>query len=129
MSENKELFVKHFVQGEIVEYRGQLVDEKDTKIYNTINEFKQSLKDWAPNSELMIAVQFSDLIYTENDPDRSLVFITKQNKDLFSKLSNYLKEFIINCGYLINDSPFSSGSYILFGARKLPLSNKILKQI
>lgn len=129
MSENKELFEKYFIQGEITKYPNKFADENNVRVFKTIKCFSEALKGYAQNSEIMISVQFKDLLIIQKDPDHILAFISKQNSELSDKLSGLLKDFIIDCGYLINDDAWLSGSYIIFGARKLPLSNDILKQI
>lgn len=129
MLENKKLFEKHFVQGEIMVYPNKYADEKNVKVYKTTKCFSEALKSYAQNSELAISVQFKGLFTLQKDPDRILAFIPEQNTKLASKLSGLLKDFIVDCGYLINDDAWLSGSYIIFGARKLPISNDILKQI
>ena len=127
MLENKKLFEKHFVQGEIMVYPNKYADEKN--VYKTTKCFSEALKSYAQNSELAISVQFKGLFTLQKDPDRILAFIPEQNIKLASKLSGLLKDFIVDCGYLINDDAWLSVYYIIFGARKLPISNDILKQI
>lgn len=129
MSENKELFSKHFVQGEILAVNRKTFAEKDVKVFNTIERFRQALESQVPNSELVIGAQFKGLITTEKDPDQVLAFISKQNEELSTKISEYFKEFVIDCGYMVGEDSYATGSYIILSARKQSLSNEILKQI